>query len=265
LPIFMSRLSLILVSTLAHLAVAVGLFVSGVWRIERLHAMPQRHAIEVPLAIPAPSAAGPVAAITDPIRRKIRKRVIKEAVQPVPARIEAAAPDPGPADATGAGIGSGDASDTGACQEGCGPSLAADPVCGNGAREDGEACDDGNLANGDGCASSCRLEIVPKPTSQVSPSVLRGLRIAGETQLHPSTTTQSQMVRDGARKAVGVLQVCVASDGRVDSAATRVSTGYEAYDAALAAAVRAWRYRPYTVDGVPVRACSTVSFVYTIR
>jgi cysteine-rich repeat protein len=33
--------------------------------------------------------------------------------------------------------------------------------CGNGALEAGEQCDDGNLVNGDGCSSACRIE--PKP------------------------------------------------------------------------------------------------------
>lgn len=32
------------------------------------------------------------------------------------------------------------------------------PVCGNGSIETGEACDDGNLINGDGCANSCQYE-----------------------------------------------------------------------------------------------------------
>lgn len=34
----------------------------------------------------------------------------------------------------------------------------ADPVCGNGAKEEGEDCDDGNLLNQDGCSSTCRTE-----------------------------------------------------------------------------------------------------------
>ena len=31
-------------------------------------------------------------------------------------------------------------------------------VCGNGALEPGEECDDGNLINGDGCNSNCSVE-----------------------------------------------------------------------------------------------------------
>jgi len=34
------------------------------------------------------------------------------------------------------------------------------PLCGNGIVEHGEACDDGNLVNGDGCSSDCQIELV---------------------------------------------------------------------------------------------------------
>jgi len=33
------------------------------------------------------------------------------------------------------------------------------PICGNGMQEPGEECDDGNTVSGDGCSSTCRLEI----------------------------------------------------------------------------------------------------------
>src|SRR5512144_716472 len=39
-----------------------------------------------------------------------------------------------------------------------GLSRAAASVCGNGAIEAGEACDDGNLIGGDGCSSACTVE-----------------------------------------------------------------------------------------------------------
>src|SRR5690625_2059201 len=38
------------------------------------------------------------------------------------------------------------------------PSPDGDPVCGNGILEEGEACDDGNTASGDGCSSTCQIE-----------------------------------------------------------------------------------------------------------
>ena len=32
------------------------------------------------------------------------------------------------------------------------------PVCGNGTKESGEGCDDGNTADGDGCTAMCELQ-----------------------------------------------------------------------------------------------------------
>ena len=38
-------------------------------------------------------------------------------------------------------------------------------LCGDGAIQGGEQCDDGNVANGDGCSSTCQLEATPTPTT----------------------------------------------------------------------------------------------------
>jgi cysteine-rich repeat protein len=39
-----------------------------------------------------------------------------------------------------------------------GPSVACPAVCGDGFRDDGEACDDGNTTGGDGCRADCTVE-----------------------------------------------------------------------------------------------------------
>ena len=46
--------------------------------------------------------------------------------------------------------------------------IAAD--CGNGVREEGEACDDGNLSNGDGCSSACTVEPPAPPRACPAPA-----------------------------------------------------------------------------------------------
>ena len=62
------------------------------------------------------------------------------------------------------GAGSLDCGDGNACTtDACDPKLGCthapkSPCCGNGAKEAGEECDDGNLSNGDGCSSKCALE-----------------------------------------------------------------------------------------------------------
>jgi TonB family protein len=262
----MSHRWLIAVSMGTHLAAVGGLFVSGVWQIERLHADGRSRAdILQPLAPPAPSG-GLVGAKLPEVARKERPHVVKERVQPRATK-PATEPDVNePGDQPGAGAGSGSAGDPGTCTENCGEPHHADPVCGDGSLDVSEQCDDGNTANGDGCSSTCRIEVKPKPQPRmVAPTVLHGLRTSGETQLHPSTATQSQMMRDDVRRVTGTVKLCVSVDGGVTSAAMLISTRYSAYDAMLLSAVRAWRYRPYMVGDTPVPACSTVTFIYKIE
>jgi cysteine-rich repeat protein len=45
--------------------------------------------------------------------------------------------------------------------DGCAADCTIEPVCGNGVLEGDEACDDGNVADGDGCAADCTLEVEP--------------------------------------------------------------------------------------------------------
>ena len=44
------------------------------------------------------------------------------------------------------------------------------PVCGNGSKEGGENCDDGNTTNGDGCSSACAIEAGYTCNTSVSPN-----------------------------------------------------------------------------------------------
>ena len=43
------------------------------------------------------------------------------------------------------------------------PPPPPSPMCGNGTMESGEACDDGNVASGDGCSAACTVELPPPP------------------------------------------------------------------------------------------------------
>jgi TonB family protein len=263
----MSRRWLIAVSVSAHVAVGVAVFVSGVWRIERLHADPLHGSISVPLQPPAP-AGGQVAAVETKFEHKRHKEPPKVPVQPTITPVD----NPPASDTTdhppGTGTGSGTSTDIGTCLENCAPAPAATPVCGDGSVDVTEACDDGNTTGGDGCSATCQVEPRPQVVQAarpVAPTVLQGLRISGETQLHPDTVTQNQMIREGTTSVRGLVNVCISTGGGVSSASTRVSTKYESYDATLLAAVRTWRYRPYLLNDAPVPACSTVTFLYTIK
>jgi TonB family protein len=260
----MSRRWLVAVSVVAHAAVGVGLVASGLWRIERLEAGRVPVDLVRPMAPPEPAPGGPVAAETLDFKRK---EIVKTPRQPVPKTDkppEVGRDDQGETELPGDGPG--DATAQGTCRENCGetPAPALAPVCGDRSVDISEQCDDGNTASGDGCSSTCRIEPRPVP-GFIAPKVLQGLRISGETQVHPSTSTQHQMMRNDHREVTGVVRLCLATSGSVASASMQRSTTYPDYDETILTAVRRWRYQPYTVNGTPVPACSTVTFLYSIR
>jgi TonB family protein len=260
----MSHRWLIAVSMTAHVCVAGGLFATGIWQLERLHADKLHVELRAPLAMPAP--AGRVTGTPTPVP------IPHPPPRPHPPVIVQPSNPPTPETtstgewADGGGGGSGDPNATGKCLENCGDQPAA-PVCGNGSREDGEQCDDGNTLDGDGCSATCRIEAKPQPPAiaTVAPNVLQGLRVSGDTQVRPNDGTQQQMVHDGTSRVIGVVKLCLAADGGVSSANVLRSTKYPDYDQRLLAAVQGWRYQPYSVGGVAIRACSTVTFIYQIQ
>lgn len=249
----------------AHISIAAGLFATGAWRLERM-AAPNR-STEVLFQPPAPPAPAPaisgskVATITP-------KKTIKEVSQPTTKPPEKPAQTVGtnPLGSDAQVGGDGDADSVGTCTENCPPAAAAAPVCGDGSRDTTEQCDDGNTRSGDGCSATCQIEVPPPPrTATVAPSVLQGLRLSGDTQVHPSASTQSMMLRDGNNRVDGNVKLCLSTTGSIASVTLVKSTRYPEYDAALLAAVHGWRYAPYRVNGAPVQACSLVRFVYQIQ
>ena len=263
----MSHRWLIAVSMGAHLSVAGGLFVGSLWRIDRMEDHNRSHA-EILRPAPPPAPAGELVGVKLPdIKPKDKTPpVVKTTVQPTTRTTSPDKPaEPGGGDNPFPGNGPGDPDAAGTCTENCGEAPRTAPVCGDHSLDAGEQCDDGNTINGDGCSSTCRIEVKPKPIPVLAPSVLQGLRLSGETQVHPSSATQTMMIHDGVSKAVGTVKLCISADGSVASASTMGTTKYADYDAALVSAVRGWHYRPYLLNGAPVPACSMVSFVYTIR
>ena len=65
--------------------------------------------------------------------------------------------------------------------------------CGNGIKENGEECDDGNMVNGDGCSNACKNETPTCPAGQTCTSLTRGM--AGGTP--PIVKAKWEMLSEG--------------------------------------------------------------------
>ncbi|HEX4456228.1 MAG TPA: TonB family protein [Kofleriaceae bacterium] len=230
------------VSLVVHIAILFAVFVAGAWRLDRLDA--GKHHVDIAYVQPPPPASGgaPKAAAQ---AFTPKQHIVHETVQPVPhvapAPVEATA-DSSEGTGTGAGVGSNPGDGEGSGVEG------------------GVTC----------TVPTCSGEppppvVVPPQQQMVAPTVLKGLRISGETQIQPNDALKSQLLHEGASKLVAMFKVCVDTQGSVNATTQLRSTGYAAYDQELLGAVRAWRYRPYSVGGVAVPVCGIVTFNYEMR
>lgn len=247
------RIWMVSLSVAAHLALGVGVFVSGAWKLERLD--PERPSLAVMgvMTIGEPAGSPAPAAPKVELTRKPKPQVVKDLVQI--ANVEPAKPAEQPTDA-----------------------VTTDGGTGNGEGE-GQGSGRGRGAlDGGGCLlPPCAAAQPPLPTppappapavpraTMVPPQALTAMWLSGERQVVPAETTKQQMLRDGRRGTKAALKVCVSETGAVSSVTLLMSSQYADYDARLVAATRGWRYRPYTIAGRPAPACGVVTFVFTLR
>ncbi|HEY4243981.1 MAG TPA: energy transducer TonB [Kofleriaceae bacterium] len=242
----MKARSLIGISVGAHLAMAGAWFVSSTWRLDRLSA-DYKGLGAIAVSLPHEEAAGG-AKLDQKVDKFVKKQVAKgptqPAKQPDPEKVVATA-DPSETTGTGGGIGPGHGTDP-----------AAIGTC-----------------QGDNCGTDETAKTPepptppPKPpaTQIVPPTMFAGLRISGDTQVHPSELTKQALIRDGRDRIVGSVKVCLDAQGSVASASMQGTTKFAEYDATLLSAVRDWRYRPYMLGSQPVPVCSVVTFIYNIK
>ncbi len=248
----MSRRKILIgVSIAGHAALFAGVAIHGIWDLEQVeYEFRSRTALSV-MTPPAPPQGGSYEPRPLDVKRKeAPKVVVKEPRQPRKLKDElritmdhgssddglgaGKAPGDGPGDGPGGG---------GLCQERAG-------LCGTG-------------------AGLPALPDVPPPppvrTHDIRPEILKGLRIRGETAIHPPKDVYDQMADSKTYEATASIKLCLTAEGTVSSVKLTTSTGYPAYDRAFVAAAWHWVYRPYTVNGTPVPACGMVTFQYAMR
>ena len=247
------RRYLISVSLTIHLAVFLALFVSGVWRIDRLDA--PKHTIDLAVALPPPPApAGSPAANAVEFDKKKPKVITHDIVvkpkdepetPPTPAADKP--PGNGEGSGSGSGSGSGDPNTPGECTgDDCGPPVSeTKPV----EKKKEEV----------GCG------VPPCDPIKVPPPVIRGMRLSGETQIQMSEMEKTSLLRSGKTRATASAKVCIGARGEVSSLSMYAGSGYAGWDAAILGAMRNWRYRAYQIGGKPVPVCGMVTFMYEIH
>lgn len=246
------RTWLVSVSVVGHLAVAFGLWASGVWKIEKLDSDYRMAGIGIMTPIMA-SGGGPQDLPAQKFlkKEKTEKTVVKNVqwdkrvdVEDKPKASATTSDEPGDGEGPGKGPGKGPGDHDG--------------------EQEGEPCT-APPCDGIGTLPAPPVPPAPPAVVNVPPSIMSALRISGETQIHPSRVVKNQILDDGKTKVIGTLKICIQASGAVGSVTMLSSTKYPEYDGQLLEAARRWHYRPHLVNGVATPACSAVSFVYSIK
>src|SRR5687767_12471362 len=111
---------------------------------------------------------------------------------------------------------------------------------------------------------------VPPPSAAVPeqeprwihPGLLRGLMTAGE--LHVAFEGERADDDIAHLDTLVKLRICIDRDGNATHEVA-IPGKSESYRTAVLAAVAAWRFRPYTRDGVPLAACTFARFLDSAR
>jgi TonB family protein len=243
----MRRTTLVTVSIVGHLAIGIGLYASGAWKLEKLE-----HDFKAPgIGIMTPSMGGggqqDLPKHEFKKKEKVEKKIAKDVqwdkrveTDKATAKVASEEPGDGEGEGPGKGPGPGGPGETGTCVL---------PPCG-----------------GEPVPEPVKLPDPPKLTPvPVSPVVMAALRISGETQIHPSNVVKQQMVREDNTRVVASIKVCIQASGAIGTVSMLGTTKYPAYDQQILETARRWRYRPHMVNGVATPACSAVNFVYSIK
>lgn len=105
-----------------------------------------------------------------------------------------------------------------------------------------------------------RLIARPKIVPQM---VLEPNRITGNRRIVPGDKTKLAMKRSAQTRLIASIKMCLNDQGAVATAKMIKRSGYPDYDRKLQAGIRAWRYKPFKVNGRAVPVCTSVTFIYS--
>jgi len=242
-------------SAVAHAAVIAGIAVAAMWEVKTLDV---GETVDITFNVPPPQGqtAPPPASKLDVLKpeppKEPPKVVPKDIVQP-----EDAPKDP-PKVTTGT---TGDTT-TGTTKGpgGDGTDPDADP------ENKHQTCPTPGACIDDKTAKPPRDDkddvIVVKKPDNVTPAVAKGLRYAGNDQIHPPEMVRVDMVHQGKNRLTATVQICVNERGAVDKLRVLKSSGFQPYDDKILGEMRNWKYNPYLVNGVPSPMCSVTIFDY---
>ncbi|MCA9673514.1 MAG: energy transducer TonB [Kofleriaceae bacterium] len=102
----------------------------------------------------------------------------------------------------------------------------------------------------------------PVAPQNIAPTALEASRIAGEKNIVPDDVTKTEISRSGKTRLVIPVKICLNASGTVKSVNILKASGFAAYDSKIQREMKAWKYRPFMVDGKAAPVCSAVTLIY---
>ncbi len=97
------------------------------------------------------------------------------------------------------------------------PEPLPGPVCGNGALEAGETCDDGNTQNGDGCSATCDTEAIVPPAPVPVPEPVCGNGVKEGAEICDDGNTETEACAYGQTSCMVCAATCEWTPGAATS------------------------------------------------
>lgn len=260
------RTLLVTLSVGLHMAALFAFVASSIWKIEKIEAGTRPFDLAVAPDAPQESGSpeGSPAPKFKPKHHEQAKEVTHEVTQPPEKKQDADLAAKAVADATASMFGNGEGSGAGS-GTGSGNGLGSGTGSGSGS---GSA--DCKVSGDCGPPKDCVADGTCPPLT-LPPTLLRGLRTSGETQIHPDDMTKTEIIRSGRTKVVASFRVCIGVHGQVSSMQLAKPSGFARYDSALTAGMRDWTYKPYmlkdakTGEEHPIPVCGIVTFIYAMQ
>jgi len=227
---------LLTVSVVVHAVLFIALMIRSFWVIRQLEPPKRETLVSVAPPPPPPPPKGGSKMKDQPKDIKPKKRKVTETVQPM--KVEPKLEDNSSSDNN--------------------DNPAGDP---NGDENGVE----GGVVGGVVTAAPPPPPPPPPPPAAptiVPPNVLNANRIAGDTNIVPDDVTKTEIQRSGKTKVIATAKLCLSTSGEVERVDLVKSSGFPNYDDKIRSAMSTWRYRPYTVNGTAVKACTAVTFIY---
>ncbi|HKA90814.1 MAG TPA: TonB family protein [Haliangiales bacterium] len=124
----------------------------------------------------------------------------------------------------------------------------------------------GGTGTGPGVPGGSGTEPVVEPAPQkITIDALAALRISGDTQIRLPPSLLRSLSDQGVHRVDVMVRLCLSAAGTPETVEIVKSSGSAEADDRVRDGVRAWRYRPYTVNGRAVPACAGVLMRYEIE